>query len=66
MKREDKDLIKCNYCNDYPIDPHEIGCKHVYCYYCLMSQFKLGNAFTCFQCKLRINQKEFLKRINLN
>lgn len=65
IRRTTEHFTNCNLCNDSPIDPHEIGCDHVFCYYCLMSQFELGNGLTCFQCKLRVNQKECIKRINM-
>lgn len=63
--RDERHYDRCNLCNDTPIDPHEFGCYHVYCYYCIMSQFELGNGLTCFQCKLRANEKQCIKRINL-
>lgn len=26
---------KCEYCNERPTLPHHMGCKHIFCYYCL-------------------------------
>lgn len=65
ISRDERHYAKCAICADSPIDPHEIGCAHVYCYYCLASQFELGGGLTCFQCKLRVDQRQRVKRINL-
>lgn len=65
IKSTEKLYEKCNLCSESPIDPHEIGCLHVYCYYCVMSEFELNNGLTCFKCKYRIDQKESIRRINL-
>lgn len=65
IKRTDQDYEKCNHCSDYPFDPHEFGCRHVYCFYCVISQFELTNQMICYKCKLRINNRDLIKRINL-
>ncbi|CAG2112032.1 unnamed protein product [Medioppia subpectinata] len=46
--RVSNDLNNCVICNEWPINGHEIGCRHVFCYYCLMSNFMSDpmNGFT--------------------
>lgn len=29
------DLKECVMCGEWPFNPQEIGCKHVFCYYCI-------------------------------
>ena len=65
IRRDQRHYARCALCDECPIDPHEIGCEHVYCYYCVSSQFELAGGLTCFQCKLRVDQRECVKRINL-
>lgn len=29
------DLMTCAVCEEWPVMPREIGCRHVFCYYCI-------------------------------
>ena len=67
-QRDSSDLKICQICNQWPIDGHEIGCRHVFCYYCLMSNFLSDqtNGFTCDQCFHKINSIECIKRVKIS
>ena len=30
-----RNLKECGVCEEWPFNPHEIGCSHVFCYYCI-------------------------------
>ncbi|KAJ8320663.1 hypothetical protein KUTeg_002250, partial [Tegillarca granosa] len=30
-----RELTKCAICGEWPVNPQEIGCQHVYCYFCI-------------------------------
>ncbi len=61
------DLKCCPVCNEWPINAYEIGCKHVFCYYCLMSNFLSDqiNGFTCPQCLYKINTIQSIKKVKV-
>jgi len=66
--REMKDLNTCVICNEWPINGHEIGCRHVFCYYCLTSNFMSDpiNGFTCSECLYRIKSIDYIKRVKFS
>uniref|UniRef100_A0A8D8YZT1 RING-type E3 ubiquitin transferase (cysteine targeting) n=1 Tax=Cacopsylla melanoneura TaxID=428564 RepID=A0A8D8YZT1_9HEMI len=42
---------KCNGCIQFPWQPYHIECKHVYCYYCLVTNCKLSDdKYECCIC----------------
>ncbi|XP_069777265.1 peroxisome biogenesis factor 2 isoform X2 [Narcine bancroftii] len=45
---------KCAICGDWPTLPHVIGCKHVFCYYCIQSNYLSDVYFTCPKCSVEI------------
>lgn len=59
--RTDTDLTMCAVCNQWPNNAHEIGCSHVFCYYCVMSNFMADPRFECPACHKDI-PNEFLIR----
>ena len=67
-QRNSNDLKVCGICNQWPNDGHEIGCRHVFCYYCLMSNFISDqiNGFTCNQCSFKIKSIESIKRVKIS
>lgn len=50
QERTQFDLTLCGICTGAPTQPHEIGCKHVFCYYCIASQVTADPNFTCPLC----------------
>ncbi|XP_041378526.1 peroxisome biogenesis factor 2-like [Gigantopelta aegis] len=49
-QRSAVDLTTCAVCGDWPVTPQHIGCPHVFCYYCIQSNFKCDSSFVCPQC----------------
>ncbi|XP_059839389.1 peroxisome biogenesis factor 2 isoform X3 [Hypanus sabinus] len=45
---------ECAICGDWPTMPHVIGCKHVFCYYCIQSNYLSDAYFTCPKCSTEI------------
>lgn len=50
--RSKSDLTSCAFCHETPINVREIGCNHVFCYYCIMIQFLADekNGVSCPEC----------------
>lgn len=50
--RSKSDLITCAFCHETPINVREIGCNHVFCYYCIMIQLLADerNGVSCPEC----------------
>lgn len=45
-------LDSCGICESQPFNPYTIGCRHVFCYYCLESRHLLdsGAGYSCTKC----------------
>ncbi|XP_069477336.1 peroxisome biogenesis factor 2 [Ambystoma mexicanum] len=41
---------ECSLCGEWPTMPHTIGCAHVFCYYCVKSNYLFDMYFTCPKC----------------
>ncbi|XP_050413023.2 peroxisome biogenesis factor 2 [Patella vulgata] len=61
MTRSNQNLTSCVVCTDWPIHPHEIGCQHVFCYFCIQSNYKADPGFTCPLCNYPITSKDCIK-----
>ncbi|XP_049520000.1 peroxisome biogenesis factor 2 isoform X2 [Dermacentor silvarum] len=48
--RTQGDMAECGICGSCPTQPHEIGCKHVFCYYCIASQVTADAKYSCPLC----------------
>lgn len=59
--RTPADLTVCVICNQWPNNAHEIGCSHVFCYYCITSNFLADPSFVCPACQKNI-PNEFMIR----
>lgn len=64
-ERKLNDLKFCQICNEWPINAHEFGCKHVFCYYCLMSNFLSDqtNGFNCPKCLYKLHSIQSIKKV---
>lgn len=50
-----KDLDFCLLCRLPPCVPHCIGCRHVFCYYCIMGNILSDPAFACPECGVKVD-----------
>ncbi|XP_053715947.1 peroxisome biogenesis factor 2 [Synchiropus splendidus] len=41
---------ECAFCGEWPTMPHTIGCRHVFCYYCIKSHSIANTYITCPKC----------------
>ncbi|KAH9508687.1 peroxisome assembly protein (Peroxin-2) [Bulinus truncatus] len=44
------DMTTCAVCEEWPAMPREIGCRHVFCYYCIKANFLADPNYACPQC----------------
>ncbi|XP_061457683.1 peroxisome biogenesis factor 2 isoform X1 [Rhineura floridana] len=52
---------ECSLCGQWPIMPHTIGCSHVFCYYCIKSNYLFDLYFTCPKCGTEVQDLQPLK-----
>jgi peroxin-2 len=59
-----RDITRCAICLKQPFNPYIIGCRHVFCYYCLHSKYLSDPSmgFTCIMCKYSNNDKSQVQR----
>ncbi|CAN9506149.1 unnamed protein product [Ophioblennius macclurei] len=41
---------ECGLCGEWPTMPHTVGCRHVFCYYCIKSHSIADDKLTCPKC----------------
>lgn len=60
---DDADELMCSICNESIINIHGIGCKHYFCYYCIMSNYlsDLNESFACPICLFKVNNVNQIK-----
>ncbi|NXG41236.1 PEX2 factor, partial [Psilopogon haemacephalus] len=54
-------LKECSLCGEWPSLPHTIGCSHVFCYYCIKSNYLHDLDFTCPKCGSEVHSLQPLK-----
>ncbi|XP_076365224.1 peroxisomal biogenesis factor 2 isoform X2 [Tachypleus tridentatus] len=59
------DATHCAVCGKWPIIPYDIGCKHVYCYYCISSNVLAEERFRCPSCGVRANGINSLRPVSV-
>ncbi|KAM6318363.1 LOW QUALITY PROTEIN: peroxisome biogenesis factor 2 [Aegotheles albertisi] len=52
---------ECSLCGEWPTMPHTIGCSHVFCYYCIKSNYLFDMYFTCPKCGSEVHSLQPLK-----
>ncbi|XP_048363739.1 peroxisome biogenesis factor 2 [Sphaerodactylus townsendi] len=55
------DSKECCFCGEWPTLPHTVGCSHVFCYYCLKSNYLFDMYFTCPKCGVEVHELQPLK-----
>uniref|UniRef100_A0A4W3GL17 Peroxisome biogenesis factor 2 n=1 Tax=Callorhinchus milii TaxID=7868 RepID=A0A4W3GL17_CALMI len=45
---------ECALCGEWPTMPHSIGCRHVFCYYCIKSNYLSDAYFSCPKCSSEV------------
>lgn len=60
-----RDITECGICGRAPTQPHEIGCRHVFCYYCIASQVTADASYSCPRCNCPSRGLENLRRAAL-
>lgn len=59
-----KSSNKCGICNKQPFNPYIIGCKHVFCYYCIHAKHLNDptDGFVCQPCNFRARDQTLVTR----
>lgn len=52
-ERTIKDFKQCAICEQWPTFPYDIGCKHIFCYYCIMSNVMSDPNYQCPICSYK-------------
>ncbi|XP_053106211.1 peroxisome biogenesis factor 2 isoform X2 [Hemicordylus capensis] len=52
---------ECSLCGEWPTMPHTIGCSHVFCYYCIKSNYLFDMYFSCPRCGTEVQDLQPLK-----
>lgn len=66
--RESRDYRICAICDEWPNNPHHIGCKHIFCYFCIHSDYMQygGSAYSCPQCGHKISDVSHIKQLYMS
>jgi len=64
-QRMPEDLLECAVCEQSPTLPHCIGCRHVFCYYCIKSNVLADPNYRCPKCGLQIQTYYPIKQLRL-
>lgn len=51
-------LKECGLCGEWPTMPHGVGCRHVFCYYCIKSHGIAEASLACPKCGAEATQLE--------
>ncbi|XP_077998705.1 peroxisome biogenesis factor 2-like [Glandiceps talaboti] len=62
-ERADKHYEECVICGEWPTTPHEIGCPHVFCYYCIRSHYEADSSYTCPLCGQSITDSDTIQPV---
>ncbi|KAL5014045.1 hypothetical protein ScPMuIL_008315 [Solemya velum] len=65
ISRSEERLISCAVCGGWPVNPQEIGCPHVFCYFCIKSNYKCDPRYTCPLCSQGIPDEDCIKQLVL-
>ncbi|XP_053206615.1 peroxisome biogenesis factor 2-like [Panonychus citri] len=66
--RKPKDYRICAICDNWPNNPYHIGCKHIFCYFCIYSDFLQygGSSYSCSQCGHKIDDISQMKQLYMS
>ncbi|GFS05914.1 peroxisome biogenesis factor 2-like [Elysia marginata] len=57
------DLMTCAVCEQWPVLPREIGCRHVFCYYCISANLSADPNYCCPQCDRPVGSSSNIKSV---
>lgn len=63
VKRAQYLYEECAVCGGWPTNPQEIGCQHVFCFYCIQANIKADSAYTCPLCGYPVDGKDGIKGV---
>ncbi|KAI0233033.1 hypothetical protein LSAT2_016690 [Lamellibrachia satsuma] len=60
VEGSEPDNKTCAICGDWPCNPHQVGCCHVFCYYCIQSNYMADPCYQCPKCGTSIENTEWI------
>lgn len=68
VSSDKQEIDKCAICQKQPFNPYVIGCRHVFCYYCLYSNHlsDTSQGYTCLLCKYQTMDDVQVRKLNMN
>ncbi|XP_033119887.1 peroxisome biogenesis factor 2-like [Anneissia japonica] len=60
-----KTYKECAICGEWPTMPREIGCLHVYCYYCIQSNMLADSSYSCPLCSYKPDGMKSIKEVSV-
>lgn len=66
-KRTEEDLKICVICREFPNLPQEIGCRHVFCFFCINADIKRSrnSNYSCPACRFQISDRSEVKFLSM-
>lgn len=61
-----RNLTECGICGEWPTNPQEIGCAHVFCYYCIQSNYKADPGYCCPLCGINIPDPSIIQHLKMD
>ncbi|XP_069116726.1 peroxisome biogenesis factor 2-like [Argopecten irradians] len=58
-------LETCAVCGEKPTNPREIGCRHVFCYFCIEGNYKADPGYSCPLCGVSVIDPSNIKPVRM-
>ncbi|XP_060578722.1 peroxisome biogenesis factor 2-like [Ruditapes philippinarum] len=59
-----RDYTTCAVCGEWPIRAQEFGCPHVFCYFCLQSNYKADPSYACPLCSWKVGDVSSIHNVS--
>lgn len=51
---QERNFTTCAVCGEWPVRAQEFGCAHVFCYFCIQSNYKADPGYACPLCSFKV------------
>ncbi|XP_013407469.1 peroxisome biogenesis factor 2 [Lingula anatina] len=59
------DYKECAICGHWPNNPHQLGCRHVFCYYCIQSNVMADQSYSCPVCGQCVEEESGIQPVRM-
>ncbi|XP_071946083.1 peroxisome biogenesis factor 2-like [Antedon mediterranea] len=56
---------ECAICGEWPTMPREVGCAHVFCYYCIKSNMMADSTYSCPSCSYKPSGLKSIQQVTV-